>query len=419
MRTTKIKSVKNIGFHPSVDFEVDHPDHNFYAEGLLSSNSHSLSYAALGALTAYLKFKYPQQFYCSLFNQARNEPKPIEEITKIQSELHYFGIRLLPPHLIKSKMDFAIEGNDIRFGLASVKGLGDKTIEKIQQFQNEYANKFEMFEGAQNAGLSISVLSALIQSGCLSELVELQSRPHLTYEAQLWNLLKPKEKVLCMQFGKVHDFHLFKTVRYLVQSNDDKGKPYIKASRYETIRKHCNPYREIYEQNSQPQNRALANYFYERVLLGYSYSSKLIDIFNNGMLVSVDDIKHSDEDTEVEFVGVVSEKPFEGKSAGKQQKYAKWTISDETGAIDCLIFNFEDKKKNFHDNLENNKARNNGKTPQKDSIVRCRGRKKGDAVFLKEILIQDDKIYTKFRDLDRDRKKEREKNSLAISDKVE
>ena len=113
------------------------------------NKSHSLAYAALAAVTIYLKFNYPQQFFLSLLKMSRNEPDPIGEISKIQKEMHEFDIKLLPPHIIKSEMDFSTEDKDIRFGLLSIKGISDKSIEKLNSFRNKYSNKFEIFQAAE------------------------------------------------------------------------------------------------------------------------------------------------------------------------------------------------------------------------------------------------------------------------------
>ena len=42
------------------------------------------------------------------------EPAPHEEIAKISQELSHFDIKLLPPDLNKSDIDFKIEGKNIR-----------------------------------------------------------------------------------------------------------------------------------------------------------------------------------------------------------------------------------------------------------------------------------------------------------------
>ena len=115
------------------------------------NKAHSLAYASLSAITIYLKFNHPKEFFLSLLKMTKHEPNPLEEVGKIQRELHAFGIKLLPPHIIKSELDFSVEGDDIRFGLLSVKGISDKTIEKLNNFRNEYSNKFEIFQAANEA----------------------------------------------------------------------------------------------------------------------------------------------------------------------------------------------------------------------------------------------------------------------------
>ena len=48
------------------------------------NKSHSICYAALAAITTYLKFKYPKEFFLSLIKMPKHEPDPISEINKIQ-----------------------------------------------------------------------------------------------------------------------------------------------------------------------------------------------------------------------------------------------------------------------------------------------------------------------------------------------
>ena len=74
------------------------------------NKSHSIAYSTLSAWTTYLKFKYPQEFFLSLLKMTRFEPAPQEEISRISKELGYFKIKLLPPNLAKSDMDFKKEG---------------------------------------------------------------------------------------------------------------------------------------------------------------------------------------------------------------------------------------------------------------------------------------------------------------------
>lgn len=398
-----IKSIKSIGVNPTIDLEVNHPDHNFYAEGLITSNSHAVSYAALAAITIYLKFKYPQDFYLSLLKMTRHEPDPISEIAKIQREFHYFNMKLLPPHLLKSDMDFKKEGEDIRFGLLSIKGISDKSIEKLNGFRNIYSNKFEIFQGAEEAGLSIGVLSSLIMSGCL-DYKEEESRSLLVLEAQLWNLLTDKEKKYCLTLAPEYNFELFRIIKHLTVMKNEKGKVIIKpppiedpnnreiTCRFNTIYKKYLPYREIYDQNSK--NEDFANWYYQNKLLGYTYNKTLKNIFMEKVpdLENLGEISQARDGNSVCFVGVVKD-VFEGISKAKKTKYVRLTVADESEKTTCLMFDTERNKTiEYCINV-------NGAIPKEDSIVIIRGQKKPDAIFINSIGIQDNKIFTKLSEL--------------------
>ncbi|MEK6883517.1 MAG: hypothetical protein AABY22_28070, partial [Nanoarchaeota archaeon] len=135
-----------------------------------------------------------------LLQNSRFEPKPIKEISKIHSELHHFEIELLPPHLLKSELDFSIEESNIRFGLLSIKGISDKSIEKLSKFKTAYSNKFEIFQAAEDTKLGLGVLCAIIQAGALEGYEHTRCR--VVLEAQLWSILTPKEKKYCLNDGK-------------------------------------------------------------------------------------------------------------------------------------------------------------------------------------------------------------------------
>ena len=154
------------------------------------------------------------------------EPDPMAEIAKIQKELDLFGIQLLPPHILKSKQDFSIEGKDLRFGLSSIRGVSETTMQKIDNFRTEEGyesiNKFQVFLSAKEAGINIGVLSALIQAGALEGFSV--SRTRLVYEAQLWNLLTDREKRhICENNFKIaqdHHFDLRQILYYLTNFVD-------------------------------------------------------------------------------------------------------------------------------------------------------------------------------------------------------
>lgn len=348
------------------------------------NKSHSMSYAALAACTVYLKFKYPKEFFLALLEMTKHEPAPLQEISKIQKELRHFGIKLLGPHILKSETDFSIQTNDIRFGLSSIKGISEKTMDKLKNFKSDQSNKFEVFEAAKEVGISIGVLSALIQAGALDGFSS--SRSRVVLEAQLWNVLTDKEKVLSMQYGPEQDYDLLKTVKKLSESKNENGKLLIKESRLETIKKKYDPYLKIYQQNNKSES--FANWFYENKLLGYSYDKSLNEIFKNKMpnLVTTAQISEAPNNQMLYVVGRVLESSEWISKNEKKTRTFKMILSDEFGSIPVLTFN---------DKIDLNKSLNSETLPKEEDVVIVKGVKKQDCLFGDTISIQTLKIYTK------------------------
>lgn len=382
------------------------------------NKSHSIAYAALAATTIYLKFKYPTQFFLSLLKMTRHEPDPISEISKIHKELAHFNIALLPPDIISSDLDFKIEGSDIRFGLLSIKGIADKSIQKLLQFRKPMANKFEVFKGAEEAKLGLGILSALIQAGALEEFRFLQgnskagiSRSRVVLEAQIWSLLTDTEKKWAMHFGPKPEFNfdLPKVIKHLLVAVNEKGKPIIKASRFETIKRKYTPYLEIYQQNKK--NEAFANWYYERKLIGYAYFTTLKEVFQgeNRDIMSIKEVKATPPNEDVIFVGVVTEQI---KSVSKKgTKYLKLIVQDEAESLTCMTFDT-----GYELGIEKCRENNDGKLPQEGNVVIIKGVKKDDdTIFTKMIGIQDLKVFTRLGELKSldDKKEAKEEKALT------
>jgi len=356
------------------------------------NKSHSISYAALAATTVYLKFKYPQQFFLSLLRMSRHEPDPIKEISKIQREMHSFDIELLPPHITKSLMDFSVEGKNIRFGLLSIKGISDKSIEKLNNFKKDTSTKFEVFEAASEAGLTIGILCALIQAGTFQGFK--QSRTKIAYEAQLWNVLTKREKKLCIELTNDFEHDLVKVVKHISSKKDEKSKPLIKESRMETIKRKSKPYREIFKKNNFSES--FANWYYENHLLGYTYGKTLRDIFlkDSPNLEPIAQVNGKEKGEDVIFTGTINDKPATRMSK-KGNRYFVADVGDETSNVKVMMFG------NRIDGCEEQ----NGSLPKEKNIVVVKGQKQeDDTVFANSITIQTNKIYTRFSELEKDKK---------------
>ena len=356
------------------------------------NKSHSISYASLAAITVFLKFKYPQEFFLALLQMTRFEPDPMTEISKVAMELPKFNIKLLGPHLIKSKMDFFIEANNIRFGLTSIKGIAEKSIKKLESFKDQYATKFEVFQGANEAGIGIGILSALIQAGALDGTFN-KPRSYMVAEAQLWNLLTDREKRHAFEVGESKKYDLREVVSSMNKEiKDEKGKQIIKDSRLDTIRRNFVPYREIYNKNKS--NEDFANWYYENALLGYTHGKKLKEVHSDySHLNNIEECLDESDGDVVTFIGTVQDTILTKSKKGTP--YFKASIKDESGLCSAMLFT--NKKR---DSIKACRDSNGGSLPAKGSIVIARGvRKDGDTIFADLLKIQDQKIYMKLSEI--------------------
>tara|TARA_R110000824_G_scaffold107055_2_gene252945 strand:+ start:17223 stop:19784 length:2562 start_codon:yes stop_codon:yes gene_type:complete len=356
------------------------------------NKSHSIAYATLAAWTTYLKFKHPKEFFLSLLKMSQFEPAPHEEIAKISTELPYFGIELLPPDLGRSDMDFKIEDGDIRYGLNSIKGVSQKTLQALKDFrESETPTKYDIFISAKQAGINIGVLSALIQAGALN--AHKVKRSRLVLEAQSFNLLTDREKRNFIQLGEKFKYDVLKTIEAATTGEllADDNRRLMSDSRFVTFKKKYSKYKEIWEKNRSYED--FANWFFEKKLLGYSYSVKLKTVFSREKpLMNTYEVQASENNERVYMVGVV-EDCFKRQSRNGN-KYAKLEVSDELGFINGMLLDTARQTK-----LTEYLNQNDNKLPKKESVVYLEGRKGDDIIFLDKVVIYDDKIYMKLSDL--------------------
>ena len=361
------------------------------------NKSHSISYAYLAAVTVYLKFNHPQEFFLSLLKYAKYEPNSHEEIAKISQELSYFDIKLLPPDLNKSDIDFKIEGKDIRYGLNSIKGVSDKVLISLLEFREDsFANKYEVFISAKQAGLNIGVLSALIQAGLLDSFVS-TNRCRLVLEAQTFNILTDREKRNFVELGEKYSFDILTSVHdsYKNKQIGDDNRQLFAERRFQTFKKKYEPYKNIYEMNKS--HIKYANWHFEEKLLGYSYSHNLRDIFDCGDDFTsagqmIDDRDNfTPEITNVKFVGSLVD--IIKRTSKNGNKYARLQLQDESGTVSGLFLD-SGREQRLTNYMNSGK-----KLPKKTDIVIIHGAVSNDVIFIDKIFPLKDKIYMKLSDI--------------------
>ncbi|GAF99460.1 unnamed protein product, partial [marine sediment metagenome] len=129
------------------------------------NKSHSCSYALLTNATMWLKTYYPIEFYVSLLNHTTED----EKLNDYRKEINGDGIGILPADINKSKADFVIEGDNIRYGLQKLKGIG-KGVDKIIKRQPcASIEEFLLYALSNKKDINKRVIFALIKSGAFDD----------------------------------------------------------------------------------------------------------------------------------------------------------------------------------------------------------------------------------------------------------
>ena len=133
------------------------------------NKSHSTSYAIIAYQTAYLKAHYPAAFMAALLTSEKDNR---DKIIKYMSACKELGINILPPDLNESQRDFAISGENIRFGMAAIKNVGLSAVDSIISVRNE--GKFTSFMDFLNRvdlrKVNKRVIESLIKCGAFDSL---------------------------------------------------------------------------------------------------------------------------------------------------------------------------------------------------------------------------------------------------------
>lgn len=92
------------------------------------NQSHALAYSINSAHTAWLSYYYPLEFHVALLTECSDNA---DDVRKYIRSAKSRGYNILPPNINKSNLGFIIDGENIVFGLAAIKGIGSAVLKKI------------------------------------------------------------------------------------------------------------------------------------------------------------------------------------------------------------------------------------------------------------------------------------------------
>ncbi len=275
------------------------------------NKSHSAAYAMITFQTAYLKAYYPQEFMAALLT---SEQDNTDKIVKYVDEVKRLGIKLLPPDVNRSALEFSATTSDgedvILFGLGAIKGVGKTAVLSILEARKEgaFSSLDDFLQRIDPNKVNKKVLESLIKSGAMDSF----GYSRKTLLLNLERIVETSHEIA--RAKKMAENSLFGDMAELTDIKielEDMGEYELK---------------QILE--------------FEKETLGFYVSGHPLDQFRSE-LEQIDYTLSSDLDniadsSEALFVGKVEE--IKTKISNKGNKFGIVTIMDLHGSIEMMLF---------------------------------------------------------------------------------
>ncbi|PKL31040.1 DNA polymerase III subunit alpha [Candidatus Saccharibacteria bacterium HGW-Saccharibacteria-1] len=130
------------------------------------NKSHAACYGLIAYWTAYLKAHYPAAFMAALMTSDHDD---IDRLAIEINECKHMSLKVLPPDVNESFVEFAVVPgkNEIRFGMAAVKGVGTAAVEEVLRARKEgkFATVEDFAKRVSTKSFNKKAWDSLIKSG--------------------------------------------------------------------------------------------------------------------------------------------------------------------------------------------------------------------------------------------------------------
>ena len=164
------------------------------------NKAHAVAYAIVCYQTAWFKCHYTREYMAALLTSVLDSSDKVAEYI---AECKDCGISLLPPDINESGADFTVSGENIRFGLVAVKGVGRGFVSDVLA-ERERGGPFASFPDfclrMFDADLNKRVLENLIKCGAFDGMGVYRSQLLRAYEQVVDTIAQNRRRNLEGQF---------------------------------------------------------------------------------------------------------------------------------------------------------------------------------------------------------------------------
>ncbi|ONI41098.1 hypothetical protein AN640_08175 [Candidatus Epulonipiscium fishelsonii] len=168
------------------------------------NKSHATCYAIIAYQTAYLKALYNIEFMAALMSSVMDNH---DKISQYIESCKRDGIKILPPDINTGFSDFTAVGNEIQYGLASIKNVGRISIDYIVQIRDK--GKFTSLKDFCTRTFSKETnkrcIESLILAGAFDKLGGKRKQYFKAYEKILKHLIFSQKNVIIGQMSMFND----------------------------------------------------------------------------------------------------------------------------------------------------------------------------------------------------------------------
>lgn len=167
----KIIACEEVGVEETYDLEVDHEDHQFYlSNGVLTSNSHAVSYSVISYQCAWLLTYFPAEWMAAFLDKEPEDRK--EKAVNIAKGLG-FKIKQLDINTSGEVWEISEDGETLIQPLMAIKGLGAAAFKEIINYRPfKTVEEFLFNEYMSYSKLNKKALDVLCRAGALNGLID-------------------------------------------------------------------------------------------------------------------------------------------------------------------------------------------------------------------------------------------------------
>ena len=148
------------------------------------NKSHSAPYALLTYQTAYLKANYPVEFLAASMTLSMGNT---DKLAEFRAEAERIAIKVEPPSINRSGVEFDVAGNTIHYALAALRGVGRQAVESIIAARGErpFTDLGDFARRVNPRAVNKRVLESLVAAGAFEAIEKNRARAFAAVDTML------------------------------------------------------------------------------------------------------------------------------------------------------------------------------------------------------------------------------------------